>query len=183
MTDELVPEPAQDFTLSKTCEETLPPPHRSPSPPPAVRPKNYIGIIPTSQAKRKHDFELVIEVPSKKFKPPCYLPPSASSGSPAASSGRSVPEKSVTTTTRPVRECQTRFRNFHKITGTRFKVALDPQVRDATVTRDFLRAHFGTHSTASFCQLPAHQVDRHGYDHFVFASEVNSCSLLTSVPG
>lgn len=184
MTNGVVPQPVQSLTLSETCEETLPPPHRSPSPPPAVHPKNFIGIIPASQLKRKHNFELVIEVPSKKLKPLRYPQSSTSSGNPMASSSRSVPNKSVTTATgSSVWENRTRQRNIRKATGTHFKVTLDPQIRDATVTRAFMNAHFRIRLSNQFCQLPQDKADHHGYDHFVFVSKVNSCSLLTPVFG
>lgn len=185
MRDGVVPVPLQNLTLSESHEETLPPPHRSPSLPPAVHSTNYIGIIPASHAKRKHNFELIIEAPSKKFKPSRCPPPSSSfSGGPTTSSSHSVPDKSVTTATRsPAREYQTGERNVRNVAGGPFKVVLDPQVRDVTVSRDFMRTHFGARSTRSFCQLSEPHVDRHGYDHFAFVSEVNLFSLLAFIFG
>ena len=169
-------------------EETpLPPPRLPPPPPPTVYRPNPVGIIPALQAKRKINFELIIEVPAKRFKASLYPTPNSSSSSSAASSSRVTLDTSVVATTRapvkgprssPKKEPLTR-----NLKGTTFKVDLDPDIRDIAVTRNFMWAYFGAHQRFQFVPLSREHINKHGYDHFVFihevrASEVDNCYVF-----
>ena len=160
-------------------EETpLPIPHLPP-PIPTIPPLQMANVVPASRVKRKHKFELVIEIPAKRFKalnhptlnfPP--NPPTASSSNTISDTGSSA----VITTNRPAGNSQNHLPGgviTHKL-GTTFKVDLDPKIRNISVTRDFMRAHFGAGPYRSFCQIPKAQFEKHGYDHFVFIRGVRA---------
>jgi hypothetical protein len=53
-----------------------------------------------------------------------------------------------------------------------FKVTLDPELRDVTVTRQYLKAQFGAFSFHPFAKIPRGLVEEHGYDHFIFMHSV-----------
>ncbi|KAF9649388.1 hypothetical protein BDM02DRAFT_3186288 [Thelephora ganbajun] len=187
VTNGIVPPPAQVLTLpSQPRDETPPLPPRSPSPPPFVPLTRAFGIIPASQAKRKRDFELIIEIPAKRFKASQYPTPSSSSnGFVASSSSTTLDSPAVTIVRAPAQKvCTGSCRKviIREIGGTRFKVDLNPEIRSVTVTRHFMWSHFGTHQVHPFSEPPKDQVDRHGYDHFVFIHEDNG-PQVPFVPG
>lgn len=152
-------------------EETAAPP-----PPPAVCPTRAIGIIPASQAKRKHNFELVIEVPAKRFKLSNLPMQSSSSNGSGASSSRITLDAPAAATTRvsvkPPRRSSKEI--IRKVPGTQFAVTLDPKIRDIFVTREFMRSWFGTHCYHQFCEPSGEMVRKHGFDHFVFVHGVRA---------
>ena len=128
--------------------------------PPVPVPPQMMGGIPTSQAKRKHKFELIIEVPSKRIK----VPNNPSSSSSTASSSAVVGTHGQANSHFPTR----------KALGTTFKVDLNPRIRDITVTRDFMWIHFGVNPFRSFVQTPKAQFEKHGYNNFVFVRGVRT---------
>jgi hypothetical protein len=154
------------------------PPPRSPAPAPTVYPPRLIGIIPASQAKRKHNFELIIETPSKRSKAFHGHIPSSSWNRPVASSSRATLDTPVTAATRaPTKKARKAFPKrpiIRKVLGPIFKVGLDPKIRDVAVTRDFVHSYFGLHHTVKFAKLSEDQVGKHGSDPFVFICEVRA---------
>ena len=175
--------PIQPLTPVQPREETPPPPPArspsSPSPASAIRPSRLIGIIPASQAKRKHNFELVIEIPAKRFKASCYPAAlSCSSNGSVASSSRTT----LNTTRTPVKASRNRLTQtiIRDVPSATFLVDVDPQIRDVVVTRDFMSSHFGAPSRKSFSQPPKDWFDTHGYDHFTFVLEVRASKKTRS---
>ena len=126
-----------------------------------------MGIIPASQAKRKHNFELVIEIPAKRFKALNYPTPSSSVNNSVASSSRVTLDTPVAGVPKPAKH-RKRPPLIRKIPSVAFKVNLDPKIRDIAVTRSFMGSYFGAHQRFQFSRLPVHQIIKHGYDHFVF---------------
>lgn len=107
-------EPSRLPTPPPELREESPPPRRSPSSPPHSLPFHHLppppevvlsrkpfGIIPASQMKRERNFELIIEIPAKRFKASRYPEPVTSSNVPVASSSRIVLQNSVGTALHP----------------------------------------------------------------------------------
>jgi hypothetical protein len=160
-------------------EAPPPPPPRPLSSPTVARPANSVGIIPTSQKKRKYTFELVIEVPSKRFKASRYAPTGTPPDGPTTSSSRDVPSESVEVFARsPARGRRDKLsgtmRIVRKVDSPSFDVTLDPRVRDVFATRAFMGDQFGTSYTRSYSEPPQCLIDKHGYDHFLFVAEVRT---------
>ena len=153
----------------------------APLPPPAVHPTRAIGIIPASQAKRKHNFELIIEVPAKRFKLSDRPMQSSSSNGSGASSSRITLDAPAAATTRvvPVKPQRRSSKDIiRKVPGTQFAVTLDPKIRDILVTREFMRSWFGTHYYHQFCEPSVDMVRKHGFDHFVFVNGVRAIGKM-----
>ena len=131
------------------------------------------------------NFELVIEVPAKRSKASLYHTPDPSSSS-AASSSRVTLDTPVVAATRAPAEPRSSPQKeplIRNLESTAFKVDLDPDIRNITVTRKFMRAYFGAHPRLQFAPLSQKHINNHGYDHFVFirevrAGEVNDCALF-----
>ena len=153
-----------------------------PPPPPAVYQPKPVGIIPASEAKRKINFELIIEVPAKRLKASLYPTPNSSSGSSAASSSRNTLDTPVVAATRaPVKEPRSSPQNeppIHDLQGTTIKIDLDPNIRNIAVTRKFMWDHFGAHPRLHFAQPSQEHIEEHGYDHFVFLREVRASKVF-----
>ena len=147
------------------------PSHRSPSPALNIPSSRTNGTIPALRAKRKHNFELIIEIPAKKSKSLHRSTSNPPSNSSAASSSRTASNTSaVAASHAPMKKAQNRLSKgaiIRKVLGTPFKVDLDPKIRNITVTRDFMHTHFGVNPTRSFSQISEAQFEKHGYDHFV----------------
>ena len=140
-------------------------------------PKKPIGIIPLSQLKRKRDFELIIEVPEKRFRASNYPAKSSSTGPTASSSRDNADDEPVVVVTRaPVPTVQTSSKKAptRTISTAAFNVELDPEIRNITVTRAYMSSHFGAHPVQQFCEPTQEMIDEHGYDHFVFISKVRT---------
>jgi len=154
-----------------------------PPPAPVTSPSQMTGV-PASQVKRKHKFELVIEVPAKRFKARNHPTSNHTSSSSTASPSHVVPDtgsSAVVTTNGPVRSGQNRPSGGGltcKVPGTTFKVNLDPKLRNISVTRDFMWAYFGANPSRSFSQIPEARFEKHGYDHFVFLRGVRTTKRL-----
>ena len=138
---------------------------------------------PTSQVKRKHNFELVITIPAKRFKALNHPTSNLPSNPPATSSSRTVPETSlvVVATRGPAKNAQNHLSSgsiIRKVSGATFEVDLDPEIRGIAVTRDFMWTHFGVNPSRSFSQIPNAQFKKHGYDHFVFVRGVRMTKLI-----
>jgi hypothetical protein len=163
-------------------EETPPPLPRSPSYPPTVLPPESTTratrALPTSRPKRKHNFELIIEIPAKRFKASRYqtVTASSSSNNSAVSSRRNPSGNSAVENPHPrPRKNQNPTTNNtidRRIATTPFKVTLDPELRNVTVTRQYMEAQFGAHCYQPFPKIPRELVDKHGYDHFIFMHDV-----------
>jgi hypothetical protein len=160
-------------------EESPPAPPRLHSPPPPAPPTiRPFEILTASQAKRKRGFEhfeLVINVPAKRFKASRYLAPRNSDG-PTASSSGDDPDRPATVATRPQARpeswtCDSEP-TIRKISVSPFRVVLKPEIRNIAVTREFLRAQFGAQRIRTFSRLPRQMFCKHGYDHFVFVHRV-----------
>lgn len=177
-TNAVVATPVQVPTPPPQPREETPPPPPSPPLVPVVRPAKAIGIIPASQAKRKQNFELIIEVPAKRFKTSNYITQNSSSGSSAASTSRTTLDASSSTaaTLAPAKWARAPHKNpiFRRNLGTPFVVDLNPKIRDVAVTRDFMRSYFGAHMRCTISQPSKEHLDKHGYDHFVFINEVRT---------
>jgi hypothetical protein len=136
------------------------------------------GTIPTSQPKRKQNFELIIEIPAKRFKASRYQTATASSSSnnsAASSSGNPSGVNGVEAPHPQPRKGQTHTASksrIRQIAATTFKVTLKPELRDVTVTRKYLGAKFGASGYSAFTEIPRRLADRHGYDHFIFVHDV-----------
>lgn len=169
-------------TPAQPREETPPLPPRSPPPAPIVYPPRTIDIIPASRVKRKHNFELIIEAPAKRYKVSNYPATGSSSGSSTTSSGRitlDAPPAAVVAPA-PVRPQRRLFKDpaFRKVRGTSFVVNLDPKIRDVVVSREFMGSYFGAHKRYTFSIPPKDKLDKHGYDHFVFINGVRTNGKL-----
>lgn len=169
-------------TPAQPREETPPPPPPSPPPAPVVYPPRTIDIIPASRVKRKHDFELIIEAPAKRYKASNYPATGSSSGSSAASSSRITLDASPATVVAPapVRPKRRSFKDpaSRPIRGTSFVVDLDPKIRDVVVSRDFMGSYFGAHMRYTFSIPAKDKFEKHGYDHFVFINRVRTNGKL-----
>jgi hypothetical protein len=153
-----------------------PPPPRSLSPPPPGKHiSKPVEIAPTSRAKRKHQFELIIEIPAKRFKPSRY-PESVSSSTGAATASSS--RNGLISSTKRAKAPPIAQSGIRKPTVPSFRVRLDPKIRDVAVSREFLKAHFGANKLLPFSKPTKRQVDNHGYDHFAFVHEVRTDRAL-----
>lgn len=170
------PEPQEEDPLPPP---PLLPPHSvstRPIIPIAVLPNNPFGIIPASQMKRKRNFEVLITIPAKRFKPSHHSKLCTSSEDRVASSSRNVIDNSVTAATHPSAK---KYQNpkpkvdsmNRRLPRIPFRVTLDPEILNVTVTRRFIAAQFGGHPFCSYTKLPPNRVVVHGYDHFVFAQK------------
>ena len=156
--------------------EEAPPSPRPPSTPPTVITKKPIGIIPLSQLKRKHNFELIIEVPAKRLKASNYPAQNSSTGPTTSSSRDNADDESVVVVTRAPAPTIKTFSKapVRKILTPAFNVQLDPRIKSVIVTRTYLSAHFGASPARQFCEPEQAMIDRHGYDHFVFINKVRT---------
>ena len=148
-----------------------------------MRPRRMrvVSVVP-SRPKRKHNFELIIEIPAKKLKA-SYRPTSNPSPSgPLASSSQVTLDNSAGVATRtPVKETENRpwiEEIGCKVLGVTFKVGLNPEIRDLVVTRSFMASHFGAHPRRQISQLSEEWVRKHGYDHFVFLHAVRTSKKI-----
>lgn len=162
----VVPFPRADVKIEP---DPTPPPPYLPSPPPSAPAIHPIEIIPASRAKRRPNFELIIEVPAKRFRASHYPVPS-----PAIS-----PDKS-TTHQRKKRDRTHRSAVTRELASTPFKVTLDPNIRSIGVTREFLCTQFDVKRVS--CSRLAYEVHKHGYDHFAFLHEVRTISFASTRP-
>lgn len=177
---------------------SLRPPLPSPPPPPVVRPRTPFGIIPASRAKRKRNFEVVVEVPAKRFKPPPDQKLTTSSDTSTASTGRSIPGDVVFVPRAPIQiqnsqkpkkpkkapkapepEIQEIQKEewvltlpakqpIRRIRAPSFKIDLNPKIRDVLVSRAYMLSHFGAHNIRSFAVPSRKKVHPQEYGHFLF---------------
>ena len=156
-----------------------PPPPRSPPRASTLRPMTPINIAPATRAKRKHNFELIIETSRKRSKPSSHPAQGSSSVNSVATSSRVTLDapSSAAAESMPAKSLSRRLlRNAtsYKVFGTPFAVGLDPKIRDVTVTREFMCSNFGAHPGFTFSKPLQDHFDRHGYDHFVFINGVRN---------
>ena len=138
------------------------------------------SIVPASQTKRKHKFELIIDIPAKKHKAVYHPVLNHFSNSSVASSSRAAlgdSPSAVEATRAPLKKSQgflSRVPTVRKVLGTKFKVNLDPKIREVAVTRDFMHTRFGVNRFRSFSQISGPKLQEYGYDHFVCVSRVRA---------